>query len=79
MDTAIGEHLDSLGIERVLDIVDVSLERIDVPLLLDGQRALGDDGAAVVHLVCKVNGHARHLDAAVERVLNGMRAYKARQ
>ena len=40
MNATIGEHLHGLGIEHVLDIVDVRLERVDVPLFLDGQRAL---------------------------------------
>lgn len=41
MDAAVGEHLHDLGIQHVLNRVDVLLERIDIPAFLNGQRALG--------------------------------------
>ncbi len=63
----------------MLDLVDVLLELVDGPALPHGERALRDDGARVVVRVGKVHGHARHLDAAVVGVLDGMRAGKARQ
>ena len=59
--------------------MDVLLERVDIPALLDSQRALGDDGAVVVDLVGKMHGHASYLDAARKGVVNRMRTGKARQ
>ena len=59
--------------------MDVGLELVHVPALFHRQRALGDDGAAVVLVVGKVDGHARHLDAVVKGVLDGVRALEAGQ
>ena len=61
----------------MLDGVDVLLEGVDVPALLHRQRALRDDGAAVVLVVGEVNRHARDLDAVVEGVLDGVRPLEA--
>lgn len=79
MDAAVGEHLNNLGIQHVLNRVDVLLERVDIPTFLDSQRALGDDGAVVVDLVGKVHGHTGYLDAARKGIVDRMRAGKARQ
>ncbi len=45
VDAAVGEHLHDLGIQHVLDRMDVLLERVDIPAFLNGQRALGNDGS----------------------------------
>ena len=79
MDAAVGEHLHDLGIQHVLNRVDVLLERVDIPALLNSQRTLGDDGTVVVDLVGKMHGHASYLDAARKGIVNRMRAGKARQ
>ena len=59
--------------------MDVLLERVDIPALLNSQRTLGDDGTVVVDLVGKVHGHASYLDAARKGIVNRMRTGKARQ
>ena len=79
VNATVGEHLHDLGIQHMLDRMDVLLERVDVPALLNSQRTLGDDGAVVVDLVGKVHGHAGHLDAASKRIVDRMGAGKARQ
>ena len=40
VDAAVGEHLHDLGIQHVLNRMDVLLERVDIPTFLDSQRAL---------------------------------------
>ena len=55
VNATVGEHLHDLGIQHMLDRVDVLLERVDVPALLNSQRTLGDDGTVVVDLVGKVH------------------------
>ena len=79
VDAAVGEQLDHVRVQLVLDLVDVGLEGIDVPALLHRQRTLGDDGAGVVGRVGEVDGHACDLDAALIRVVDGMCTRKARQ
>lgn len=73
VDATVSEHLNYLGIQHVLNRVDMLLERVDVPALLDGQRSLGDDGAIVVDLVGKMHGHTGHLDAARKSIVDRMR------
>lgn len=41
VDATVSEHLNYLGIQHVLNRVDMLLERVDVPALLDGQRLAG--------------------------------------
>ena len=79
MDAAVSEHLHDLGIQHMLDRVDVLLERVDIPAFLNSQRALGDDRTVVVDLVGKMHGHTGHLDAARKGIVDRMRTGKARQ
>ncbi len=63
----------------MLDGVDVFLERVHIPILLNHESALGDDRAHVVHGICDVHGHAGHLHAAVERILDTVRTLETGQ
>ena len=79
MDATFGEQAHDLGVQLVLDLVDVLLELVDRPALLHRKRALGDDGTGVVVGVREVHRHARDLHAARVCVVDSMGAGEARQ
>src|SRR4051812_25979913 len=65
--------------QLVLDLVDLLLDDGDVPSIRKVERSLEDDRAGVDALVDEMDGHARDLDAGLQRLLDGVDACEGRQ
>jgi len=61
VDATVSEHLNYLGIQHVLNRVDMLLERVDVPALLDGHPAPGGEGDDAIAKVQKTQGKVRNI------------------